>query len=117
MQKILTSENMNEQFVNAFAVLNIIVSGDDIDSWLAEDGPDYEHVSDNGIVDMMNSEDPDDIDDEEEISEDDISQPCPVSPKEAMAMFEKWWLRHQPEATVGNTSTLVTLGELVNNQI
>ena len=37
---------------------------------------------------MMNSEDPDDIDEEEEISEDDISHPCPVSHKEAMAMFE-----------------------------
>ena len=47
------------------------------------------HLDDNGIVDMMNSEDPDDIDEEEEISEDDITQPCPVSHKEAMAMFEK----------------------------
>ena len=36
---IMPSENMNEQFVNAFAALNIIVSGDDIDSWWAEDGP------------------------------------------------------------------------------
>ena len=36
---IIPSENINEQFVNAFAALNIIVSGDDIDSWLAEDGP------------------------------------------------------------------------------
>ena len=105
---------MNEQLVNAFAALNIIVSGDDVDSWLAEDSPGYKHLDVNGIVDMMNSEDPDDIDEEEEITEDDISQPCPVSPKEAMAMFEKCliWLRHQPEATVGNTSTLVTLREL-----
>ena len=57
----------------------------------------------------MNSEDPDDIDEDE-----DISQPCPVSHKEAMAMFEKCliWLRHQSEATVGNTSTIVTLREL-----
>ena len=86
---IMSSENMNEQFVNAFAALNIIVSGDDIDSWLAEDSPGYEHLHDNGIVDVMNSEDPDDIDKEEEISEDDISQPCAVSHKEAMAMFEK----------------------------
>ena len=81
---------------------------DDIDSWLAEDGPGYEHLDDNGIVDMMNSEDPDDIDEEEEISKDYISQSCPVSHKEAMAMFEKCLisLRHQPEGTVGNTSTL-----------
>ena len=59
---------------------------------------------------MVNSEDPDDIDEEEEISEDDISQTCPVSHKEAMAMYEKCliWQRHQPEAMVGNTSTLVT---------
>ena len=35
---IMPSENVNYQFVNAFAALNIIVSGDDIDSWLAEDG-------------------------------------------------------------------------------
>ena len=110
---IMPSENINEQFVNAFAALNI-VSGDDIDSWLAEDGPGYEHLDVNGIVDMMNSEDPDDINEEEEISEDDISQPCPVSHKKAMAMFEKCliWLRHQPEATVGKTSTLVMLREL-----
>ena len=74
---IMTLENMNEQLVNAFAALNITVSGDDIDSWLAEDGPGYEHLDVNGIVDMTNSEDPDDIDEEEEISEDDISQPCP----------------------------------------
>ena len=74
----MPSENMNEQLVNAFAALNIIVSGDDVDSWLAEDGPGYEHLDVNGIVDMMNSENPDDIDEEEEISEDDISQPCPV---------------------------------------
>ena len=95
----MPSENMNEQFVNAFAALNIIVSR-------------YKRLDVNGIVDMMNSEDPDDID-EEEISEDDISQPCPVSHKEAMAMFEKCviWLRHQPEV-VGNTSTFVTLREL-----
>ena len=104
---------MNEQFVYAFPALNIILSGDDIDSWLAEDGPGYEHLDDNGIVDMMNSEDPDDID-EEEISEDDISRPCPISHKDAMAMFEKCLirLRRQREATVGNTSTLVTLQEL-----
>ena len=47
----IPSENINEQFVNAFAALNIIVSGDDIDSWLAEDGPGYEHLDDNGIID------------------------------------------------------------------
>ena len=70
---IMSSENMNEQFVNAFAVLNVIVSEDDIDSWLAED----EHLDVNGIVDMMNSEDPDDIDEEEEISEDDIIAALP----------------------------------------
>ena len=83
----MPSENMNEQFVNAFAALSIIVSGDDIDTWLAENGPGYEHLDNNGIVDMMNSEDPD-IDEKEEISEDDISQPCPVSHKEAMACLK-----------------------------
>ena len=52
---------------------------------------------------MTNSEDPDDIDEEEEISEDDISQSCPVSHKEAMAMFEKCliWLASTPTRSYG----------------
>ena len=39
---IMPSENRDQQFVNAFAALNIIVrggGGGDMDSWLAEDGP------------------------------------------------------------------------------
>ena len=50
---------------------------------------------------MMNSEDPGDIDEEEEISEDDISQPCPVSHKEAMAMFEVFDLASTPTRSYG----------------
>ena len=47
---IMPSENTNNLLTH--------LHGDDIDSWLAEDGPGYEHLDDNGIVDMMNSEDP-----------------------------------------------------------
>ena len=97
-----------------FEELNIIVSGDDIDSWFAADGPGNKHLDENGIVELINSEDAGYNDEEEDNSEADIAPPCTVSKAEAMSMFDKCltWLRHQPQATVANNSTLAFLREL-----
>ena len=63
--EISSSENIvNKEFVRKFEELNIIVSGDDIDSWFAADGTGYEHFDKNGIIELINSEDADDNDEE-----------------------------------------------------
>ena len=91
----------------------------DVHDWFSNDGPGYEHMDDQGIVEFVKAG----PDGPQEITSDDdehdvliVEQPivCPVTNAEAMQAFEKGlvWLRHQKEATSVNTATLLNLREL-----
>ena len=83
------------------------------------DGPGYEHIDNQGIVDLFMAP-AEDIRDEEEDTDENAElsnqkEQCPVSHAEAMRMFDHCltWLRFQREATVANTLALVELRERV----
>ena len=91
------------------------VSSKEIDDWFSMDGPGYEHLDDNGIVDLIVNADvaePDSDEEPEALQKEPMK--CPVSNAEAMEMFDKCllWLRWQEEASVANTATLVQLREI-----
>ena len=99
----------NADFVAQFEPLSIEVSAPEIDEWFSMDGAGYEHLDEQGIVDLVNQQDETD----EAVSEDVVAEvrKCPVSNAEAMILLDKCltWLRWQPEASLANTSTLVQL--------
>ena len=107
---------LNEEFVEQFAALNIVLGPSDIDGWFQNDGLGYEHMDEQGIVDLVTAPEEDIPNEEEDENAELASQKehCPVSHAEAMQMHDECltWLRFQPEATASNTSTLVRLWEL-----
>ena len=44
---------LNDDFVEKFAALNIVSETSDIDRWFQNDGPGYEHIDNQGIVDLV----------------------------------------------------------------
>lgn len=112
-----TESILNDDFVEQFAALNIVLAPSDINEWFQNDGPGYEHMDEQGIVDLVTApaedmRDEEDADENAELSN--RKEQCPVSHADAMRMFDDCltWLRFQQEATVSNTSTLVRLREL-----
>ena len=109
---------LNNEFVEQFAALNIELTTSDIDGWFQADGPVYEHMDKQGIVDLVSAAEDEECDEEEDTDENTAhltqKEKCPVSHAEAMRMFNRcpMWLRFQSEASVSSTSTLVRLCEL-----
>jgi len=44
---------LNDDFVEKFAAINIILEPSDIDGWFQNDGPGYEHLNTQGIMDLV----------------------------------------------------------------
>ena len=107
-----------EDFVNDFSAMNIDVSEDDMVAWFNEDGPGYEHLHDQGIVDLVINPHADGSDDENDdcVMAEEIpssSQPS-VSDADAYQHLDGalTWLRSLPDATPGSVATLVQLRKL-----
>ena len=109
---------LNDEFVEQFAALNIELTTSDINGWFQADGPGYEHMDEQGIVDLVSAAEDEKRDEEEDTDKNTghstQKEKCPVSHAEAMRMFDRCltWLRFQSEASVSNTSTLVRLRKL-----
>lgn len=115
---IVADETMPiNDLVSMLSEINISVTEPEVIEWLENDGPGYEHLSDQNIVEHVTNQDnpTDDISDEEgEISMPVVNQKCPVSHKNAMDAFDTCltWLRFQEESSSVNTATLISLREL-----
>ena len=114
---ISSERGLNDDFVEQFAALNIELTTSDIDGWFHADGPGYEYLDEQGIVDLVSVAEGNECDEEENADENTQHSTqkaqCSSSRAEAMQIFDHclMWLRIQPEATVSNTSTLVRLRE------
>ena len=89
----------------------------DFDDCFHADGPGYEYLDEQGIVDLVSEAEGNECNEEEDADENTEHSTqkaqCSFSRAEAMQMFNRCltWLRIQPEATVSKTSTLVRLRE------
>ena len=114
---ISSERGLNDDFVEQFTALNIELTTSDINGWFHADGPGYEYLDEQGIVDLVSVAEGNECDEEKDADENTQHSmqkaQCSLSRAEAMQMFDHCltWLRIQPEATVLNTSTLVRLRE------
>lgn len=102
------------EIISMLSELGPDISASDLDEWFADDGPGYEHLNDQNIVEYVSV--PEDgaaeiVSDEEEMP---VKEDCPVSHKAALEAFDKCltWLRHQNESTRSSTALLLSLREL-----
>ena len=63
-----TESILNDDFVEQFAALNIILAPSDINKWFQNDGSGYEHMDEQGIVDLVTAP-AEDMRDEEDADE------------------------------------------------
>ena len=56
----LIREFTNKDFVNEFALLNINLTSDGVEDWFNSDGPGYEHIDEEGIIDLVTAADEED---------------------------------------------------------
>ena len=112
-RNLFRERELNDDFVEQFAALNIQLTTSDIDGWFHADGPDYEYLDEQGTVDVVLMAEGNEYDEEDDADANTQHSTqkaqCSFSRAEAMQMFDHClrWLRIQPEATVSNTSTLV----------
>ena len=107
---------MNSDFVEQFAALNIELTISDIDGWFHADGPGYEYLDEQEIIDRGSVAEENECDEEdadENTQHSTQKAQSSFSSAEAMQMFDHCLKRLgiQPDATVSNTSTLVRLRE------
>ena len=106
-----TSQSDDDHFVQQFAMLNIEVSSEDIESWINSGGPGYQHMDEQGIVDLVQ----DNQNDEEEEEKNELDSGGPqakrVSSAEALKGMDAYlaWYQTQPEATASTVSNLIHL--------
>ena len=60
---------LNDDFVVQFAALNIELTTSDIDYWFHADSPGYEHLNEQGIVDLVSAAEGNECDEEEDVDE------------------------------------------------
>ena len=107
----------NADFMQEFNTLGYDIPEEDVAERLNGDGPGYEHLDDDQIVEYVQqcvqNEDQSDADDDED-DDDDTIVACPIRNTEAMHMFGKCLigLRHQEETSTYNTSILLSLKNL-----
>ena len=66
---ISSEKGLNDNFVEQFAALNIESTTSDIDGWFHADGPGYEYLDKQGIVDLVLVAKGNDCDEEENANE------------------------------------------------
>ena len=116
-ENAVCSDSGLNNFVDQFAATNIELTTPDIDGWFHADGPGYEYLYEQGIVDHFSVAEGNEYDEEEDADENTQHSKqkaqCSFSRAEAMQMFDHCLtsFRIQQEATVSNTSTLVRLRE------
>ena len=100
--------------------MRLELTEEDLSEWLEVDCDDlgYEHLDDDGIISyvLTQSDTPDDsVESDEETN---VPTLPVVSHNDAMEMLDKCltWLHAQPEATLYNTSVLLSLTELASNK-
>ena len=113
------SQNVDfmSDFIQKFSEIRLGMTSVDIANWMNSVGPGYEHLSDQGFVDIV-------LDTEQEADEDiediDHLQPdkCLISNASAMEMFDGCltWMRYQPWATAFGTASLFQYREMVAEQ-
>ena len=83
-------EISNNEFVKQFSRMNITLTDDEIQNWMRNDGPGYEHMDEQGIVALVSRENELDVDNKEE--EDQVSQSskCSISHAEAMSKMDDY---------------------------
>ena len=81
-----------KDFVDDFNELDIEVSEDDVAAWFNEDGPGYEHLHDQGIVDLIINPPADDSDDECVLAEEDNPSTSHSSVSRGGCYFENFKL-------------------------
>ena len=70
MQNAISSERgLNDDFVEQFAALNIELTTSNIDGWFHADGPGYEYLDEQGIVDLVSVAEGNESDKEEDADE------------------------------------------------
>ena len=103
-----------DDFVEQFAELNISIGREEIQQWMKSGGPGYEHLNDEGIIEIVLGNDEGLVDDDGDQVEDSDHSICPISNAEAMEIWERGltWLRFQTEATPSKVATVIQLREL-----
>ena len=97
-----------------FAKLNILFTEDDIQRWMSCDGPGYEHMDEQGIVELVTWDNEKEavgvVEDEIGISE---FSKCPFSHAEAMQKMDDYlpYYRYQPVATSEDVTKLIHFRE------
>ena len=96
---ISSERGLNDDFVEQFAAPNIELTTSDIEGWFHADGPGYEYLDEQGVVDLVLVAEGNECDEKEDADEN--TQPstqkaqCSFSRAEAMQMFDHCltWLR------------------------
>ena len=107
-------KTQDNEFVQQFARLNITFTEDDIQRWMSCDGPGYEHMDEQGIVELVTGDNEKEavgvVEDEIGISE---FSKCPFTHAEAMQIMDDYlaYYRCQPEATPEDVSKLIQFRE------
>ena len=109
-EESVTSQIDDDHFVQQFARLNIEVSSEEIQSWMCSGGPGYQHMDEQGIVDLVLDKKEEEENDELDVT---VPQATRVSSAEALKGMDAYlsWYQTQPEATASSVSTLIHLRE------
>ena len=111
-------------FLTDFQQMGQDLTEQDVQDWLGADHDDlgYEHLDDDGIVNLVAGSSNDELDSDDESDDGDTIEisaiESAISHKDAMVMFDKCltWLQCQPEATPYNVSALLSLREIAANK-
>ena len=112
------------RFLTDFQQMGQDLSEQDIQDWLGADRDDlgYEHLDDDGLVNVVAGSSNDEVDSDDESEDGDASEISATEPvishKDAMLKLDECltWLRCQPEATSHNVSVLLSLKEIAANK-
>ena len=81
---------LNNEFVQQFSWVYIILTDDDIQNRMCSDGAGYKHTDEHGIVALISGDDEKDNNKEEEEIEDTQSSKCPITHGEAINSMDNY---------------------------
>lgn len=110
-----TEEASCDGLVDDLRLFGQDVSTAEKESMESDDGPGYEHLGDDAIIDLVERDSHTvEISDDDEEEEEEVAEPCTVSHSQALEAFQTCliWLRHQPESSACNVATLSSLRDI-----